>query len=145
MGTDLWQCTLVVTLPCCPTSTMTWYPTQSYPDIKLTSPGLISIMSSAWLGSEKYQSLSHWFDSPRVRTCVSESPNLPNRLTPLPHLIIHHSIHTAPLICLMNRNILVWSVSSLVEYICSYVSLLFSIVVAVYLTLPFRVTCLQKW
>ena len=53
------------------TSIMTWYPIQSfYPNTEPTSPCPILIMSSAWLGSDKYQFLSHWFDSTRIRIQV---------------------------------------------------------------------------
>ena len=34
-------------------------------------------MSGSWLGGEKYQFLSHWFDSTRVRTHGFESHDLP--------------------------------------------------------------------
>ena len=45
------------------TSTMSWYTTQShYPDTEPRSPCPILIIPSAWLGSDKYQLLSHWFD-----------------------------------------------------------------------------------
>ena len=48
-------------------STMTWHPTQShYLDTESTSHCLILIMLQAWLGSNKCQFLSHWFDSTRV-------------------------------------------------------------------------------
>ena len=48
---------------------MTQYHTQSnYPDIEPTSPCPILILWSAWLGSDKYQCLSHWFDSTEVRS-----------------------------------------------------------------------------
>ena len=47
----------------------TSYSTQShYPDTEPTSPCSILIMSSARLGSDKLQFLSHWFDSTSVRT-----------------------------------------------------------------------------
>ena len=50
-------------------SIMTPYPTQSHnPDHEPTSPCAIVIMPSAWLGSDKYTFLSHWFPSTRVRT-----------------------------------------------------------------------------
>ena len=50
--------------------TMTCYPTQShYPHTEPTSPCPILIMPSIRLGSNKYQFLSHWFDSTKVRKC----------------------------------------------------------------------------
>ena len=52
------------------TSTMTWYPIQSYnPDTEPTSHCPILVMPGAWLGSDKYTSLGHLFNSTRVRTC----------------------------------------------------------------------------
>ena len=51
------------------TSTMTEYPTQlHYPDSEPTSPCPVLVMSSARLGSNKYQFLSHWVDSTRNQT-----------------------------------------------------------------------------
>ena len=48
-------------------STITWYPTQSHStDIKPTTPCTIPIMSTVWLGSNKYTFWNHWFDSSRV-------------------------------------------------------------------------------
>ena len=45
-------------------STMTRYPTQShYLETEQTSPCPVLIMPSARLGSNKYNFLSHWFDS----------------------------------------------------------------------------------
>ena len=50
-------------------STMNWYPTHSlYPDTDPTSPCLILIMLSAWLGSDKYQFSSHWFNSAKFQS-----------------------------------------------------------------------------
>ena len=64
------------------TSTMTWYLTQSYyPDTKPTSPFHILIMSSALLGSNKYQFLGHWFDLTTVRTHEVQVPDFPKRET----------------------------------------------------------------
>ena len=55
-------------------STMTQCSTQShYPDPEPTSPCPILIISSTWLGSDRYQFLSHQFDSARNQT-----PNLPH-------------------------------------------------------------------
>ena len=55
-------------------STMTWYSTQShYTDTEPTNLCASLIMPSAWLGSDKYQILSHWFDSTGSRT-----PDLPH-------------------------------------------------------------------
>ena len=49
-------------------ATMTCYPTQShYPDTEPTSPCPILIMPSAWLGSDKYQFKSNWFDLTKIR------------------------------------------------------------------------------
>ena len=56
-------------------STLTWYPTQShYRDTKPTSPYTILIKLSAWLESDKYQLLSHWFDLTKVRTAELHIP-----------------------------------------------------------------------
>ena len=53
-----------------------WYFTEShYPNIEPTSPCPILVMPSNWLESDKYQCLSHWFDSTSVWT--SEFPDLP--------------------------------------------------------------------
>ena len=41
---------------------------------------VILILLKAWLGSDKYQFLSHWFDSTRVRTHGFESPDLPYQM-----------------------------------------------------------------
>ena len=46
-------------------------------DTEATSPCPILIMLSAWLGSDKYQPLSHWCDSTRVWTHGFESYDLP--------------------------------------------------------------------
>ena len=71
--TDLWRCTLRVTLWCCPTGRTghqqhdLWYPTQShYTDIEPTSPCPIIKMRSTWLESDKHKFLSNWFDSTMV-------------------------------------------------------------------------------
>ena len=59
------------------TSTMTLYHTKSYYlDTEPTSPCPILIMPSTWLGSDKYQFLSHWLDSTRVWTYGFESRDL---------------------------------------------------------------------
>ena len=59
-----------------PTSTMSWYHTQShYPHTEPTRPCLI--MPSARLGSDKYDLYSYWFDSARVRTDRVRIPDLP--------------------------------------------------------------------
>ena len=51
------------------TSTMTWYPLQShYSDTELISRCPILLMLCARLGNDKYQFLSHQFDSTRKRT-----------------------------------------------------------------------------
>ena len=56
------------------TSTMTWNPTRSqYPYTEPTSPCLILVMQSIWLGSDKNQFLSRWFESTRVWIIVFES------------------------------------------------------------------------
>ena len=48
---------------------ISWYPTQShYLDTGLTSPCPNLIMLSTWLGTDKYQFLSHCFDLTRFRT-----------------------------------------------------------------------------
>ena len=48
---------------------MTSYPTQAhYPDTEPISPCPILKLPSAWLGSDKYKCLHHWFDSPKVPT-----------------------------------------------------------------------------
>ena len=81
---DLGQCALMATwypMVNQAASTMTWYPTQSFcPDSEPTSPCPMLIMPSTQLGSDKYQHLSHWFDS----TWESEPtrfrfPGLPKR------------------------------------------------------------------
>ena len=65
------------------TSTMTRYPTQSpSPVTEPNTPCPIQIMLCAWLGSDKYQILSQWFDSTRVwsnedRITEVWIPNLP--------------------------------------------------------------------
>ena len=59
-------------------STMTRYPTQTYsPDTEPTSPLLILIIPDTWLGSNKDQFLSLWFDSTRVRTHEVRMPISP--------------------------------------------------------------------
>ena len=60
MGTDLWQCALMVTLLCCPTGK----PGNQHPDTEPTSPCPIPIMPSTWLGNDKcpfYKALV-WLD-----------------------------------------------------------------------------------
>ena len=61
--------------------TISWYPTLAhYPDTELTSPCSIRIMPSAWLGSDKYKYLSHWFDVTRVlNTWIQIPPDLPKQ------------------------------------------------------------------
>ena len=59
------------------TNIMTWYSTQSHcPDTERTSPCPILIIMSVWLGSGKYQFLSHWIDSTSVQNQGLESFNL---------------------------------------------------------------------
>ena len=54
---------------------MPQYPTQSpYPDTELFNPCPILLMPSAWQGSDKYKSLSHWFDSIMVWIPWSTKP-----------------------------------------------------------------------
>ena len=49
--------------------------TQShYPDTEPTSHCLILIMPSAWLGSDKYKIISHWFDLTRFRSHEGRMP-----------------------------------------------------------------------
>ena len=58
-------------------STMSWYPIESlYPD---TSHCPIIIMQRAWLGSNNYQFLSHWFYSTRGWAREFELSNLPKQ------------------------------------------------------------------
>ena len=53
-----------------------------YLDTEPTSSCLILIMPSIWLGSDKYQFLSHWFDSTRLHTGrFGRSADLPKRET----------------------------------------------------------------
>ena len=50
-------------------NTLTWYPTQlHYPDSEPISPFPILIMLKTWLGNNKYQIKSYWFDSTRVES-----------------------------------------------------------------------------
>ena len=57
------------------TNTMTWYSPQShYPDIEKTSACLILIISSTWLGSDKYQ-----FDKSLVWLDQGSNPRSPTR------------------------------------------------------------------
>ena len=81
MGTNLWQGQLysAASLENQATSTMTWYPTQShYSDTERTSPCPLLIMLSVWLGSDKYQYLSHWLDQD-LNPRGSDSPISQNR------------------------------------------------------------------
>ena len=49
---------------------MTWYLTwPHYPDSEPTTPCRILIMLSTLLGSDNYQILCHWFDSPSSNSC----------------------------------------------------------------------------
>ena len=58
--------------------TSTWYPYQSgYHDTEPISPCPILLILSTWLGSDKYQFLSHWFDFTRVRTHKVQIPISP--------------------------------------------------------------------
>ena len=58
-----WYFCSAASLGCQAASTMTCYLMQShYPDTEPTSPCPILIMPSTWLGSDKYQFVSHWFD-----------------------------------------------------------------------------------
>ena len=53
-------------------------------DTVLTSPCPFLIMLSAWLGSDKYKPLSHWFDSTSIWRCEVRNPRSPkNRRRPL--------------------------------------------------------------
>ena len=53
------------------------YPTESHnPDAMLTNPCPILIMLNFWLGSNKYQPLSHWFDTSSVQRHGFGSHNL---------------------------------------------------------------------
>ena len=77
VGTDLWQCALMATLGKEVISTMTCYLTKShYPDTESTSPCPILIMLSTWLGRDKYQFISHCFDS-----TIGSNPRSPTRET----------------------------------------------------------------
>ena len=52
-------------------------PSLHYPDAESTSLFPNLIMQSTWLGSDKYQFLSHWFDSTKVRmheVQIADSP-----------------------------------------------------------------------
>ena len=73
-------------------STMTWYSTQSHnPDTEPTSPCPILIVPSARLGSDKYNFLSHWFDSTRARTCEVQIPRSHNWThSAIPSDLIHN-------------------------------------------------------
>ena len=68
--------------------TRSWYPTQlHYPDKEPTSIFLILITPITWLGSDKYQFLSHWFDStissnPQSQACETRAL----LIQPLPHV-----------------------------------------------------------
>ena len=58
---------------------MAWYATQSYySDTEPPSPCSILKISIAWLGSNKYQIVSHWFDPTTVWTARygSQTPSL---------------------------------------------------------------------
>ena len=78
------------------TSTMTWYPDQSrYPDTEPTGSYPFLIMPSDWLGSDKYKSLSHWFDSTRVQThkvWISWSPKTGDRCSTHSAILLGHAI-----------------------------------------------------
>ena len=66
-------------------STITWYPIQSqYPDTEPTSPCPILVKPDAWLRSNKYKLLSHWFDSTMVWIHWFESHDLPKPKTNKP-------------------------------------------------------------
>ena len=74
MGTNLWQCTLMVTVSLGDqaTSTMIWYD----PDTEPKSHFLILIMLSIWLKNDKHSLFSNWFDSTRGRTRGFKSHDL---------------------------------------------------------------------
>ena len=81
-------------------STMTWYPTQShYFDTEPTSPCLILIMPSTWLGSNECKILSHWFYLTSVRiyeVLISQSPKTRTRRST--HLAIQSDHYKGSLI-----------------------------------------------
>ena len=95
-GTDLWQCTLMVTLNSAAPlwdqteNTITWYPTQSnYPETHPNSPCPILVVPSTWLGSDTYQfdKTLVWLDlefEPTIShtrdPCSTDSATMPCRL-----------------------------------------------------------------
>ena len=81
-STHSWQLYRVAPLGDQAKGIMTWYPSQShYPDPEQTSSFPILVMLSAWLGSDKYTFLSHWFYLRLTWVCRSESPNFAKRET----------------------------------------------------------------
>ena len=75
--TDLWQCTLtlysIAPLGGCQHHDLISHSVILGP----TSPCPTLIMQSTWIRSDKYQFVSHWFDSTRVLSHTFESPDLP--------------------------------------------------------------------
>ena len=60
-----------------PTAPRPGIPPSHYPDNESTSHCPILIMTSTWLGSNKYQFLNHWFDLTRVQTHAVQIPRSP--------------------------------------------------------------------
>ena len=95
MGIDLRQCVLMATLQCCPMGRSC----RQHHDLIILLSRInseterILIMTSAWLGSNNYQSLSHWFTSTKDRTHRFESHDHPKWETSA-HLIQSYPMYT---------------------------------------------------
>ena len=68
-GTVLWQCTLMVTLYCC----LHWkikllapWPDTPLITLTLSTNQSLPYVNNAWARSDKYNFLSHWFDSTNI-------------------------------------------------------------------------------